>query len=54
VEVRFVAESPLRTKVALEHRLLERFGDASERMRTGFESEGGWQTLLETFAAEAR
>jgi uncharacterized protein YndB with AHSA1/START domain len=54
VEVRFVAESPLRTKVELEHRLLERFGDASESMRAGFESEGGWQTLLEVFAAATR
>ena len=50
VEVRFVAENPDRTRVELEHRDLDRFGDDADQMREGFDSEGGWQGLLECFA----
>ena len=51
VEVRFVAEGPDRTRVELEHRDLDRFGDAQEEIRSAFESPGGWRGLLEAFAA---
>jgi uncharacterized protein YndB with AHSA1/START domain len=50
VEVRFVADGPDRTRVELEHRDLERFGDAQAKMRDGFDSDGGWQGLLTAFA----
>ena len=51
VEVRFVAESPGRTRVELEHRNFERMGGADgETMRKGVD--GGWPGLLELFAAE--
>ena len=50
VEVRFVPETPNRTRVELEHRDLERFGDAQEPIRAAFESPGGWQGLLDAFA----
>ncbi len=50
VEVCFVAEGPQRTRVELEHRDLERFGDAQQQIRTAFESPGGWQALLGAFA----
>jgi uncharacterized protein YndB with AHSA1/START domain len=53
VEVRFVARGPDRTSVELEHRNLERFGDAHDTMRTGFDAPGGWQGLLDAFAATA-
>jgi uncharacterized protein YndB with AHSA1/START domain len=53
VEVRFVAVGPDRTRVELEHRDLDRFGDAEAQMRAGFDSPGGWQGLLELFAAQA-
>jgi len=50
VEVRFVSEASNRTRVELEHRDLERFGDAQEQIRTAFNSPGGWQGLLDSFA----
>ena len=53
VDVTFVAEAPERTRVTLEHRRLERFGDQAEMMRTIFESENGWSGLLAAYAARA-
>ena len=50
VEVRFVEESPERTRVELEHRRLERRGDGCERMATRSESEDGWPRRLRAFA----
>jgi hypothetical protein len=53
VEVRFVAESKERTRVVLEHRKLERYGDKAEMMRALFESEGAWSGTLAAFAQVA-
>jgi uncharacterized protein YndB with AHSA1/START domain len=53
VEVRFVAETPTRTRVELEHRNLDRFGLEAEQMKATFGSEGGWTGLLALFGAEA-
>ena len=53
VEVTFVAQSPKRTLVTLEHRNLDRFGAKQEEMRKAFESEGGWQLGLGRFARAA-
>jgi len=50
VEVLFIAESPDRTRVELEHRDLDRFGESAEQMRAAFDSGGGWQGLLGAFA----
>jgi uncharacterized protein YndB with AHSA1/START domain len=50
VEVRFVEESPTRTRVELEHRGLESFGDRAQEMRETFDSDGGWNGLLRAFA----
>jgi uncharacterized protein YndB with AHSA1/START domain len=50
VDVRFVAEGPSRTRVELEHRGLEAFGDQGETMRGVFDSPSGWSGLLERFA----
>jgi uncharacterized protein YndB with AHSA1/START domain len=51
VEVRFVAEAPDRTRVALEHRHLDRHGDGWESMRDGVDSDGGWPLYLERYSA---
>lgn len=51
VEVRFIAEAADRTRVEIEHRLLERYGDQTERMRSAFDSERGWSGMLSCFAA---
>jgi len=42
VEVRFEADGPDRTRVALEHRNLDRHGDGWERMRDAVGSPDGW------------
>jgi len=50
VEVRFSVEAPERTRVELEHRNLDRHGDAWEAVRDGVDSEGGWPLYLTRFA----
>lgn len=53
VEVRFIAAGPHTTRVHLVHRLLEHYGDQAEKMRTIFDSEGGWTGILQRFVAAA-
>jgi hypothetical protein len=54
VEVRFVVLGPALTRIELEHRMLERLGDAAETMRGAFDSEGGWSGILKAYAARAK
>jgi len=53
VEVHFLPEGPEKTRVVLEHRKLERFGDKAEMMRTMFEGQGAWVSTLEALAKAA-
>jgi len=50
VEIRFVAESPERTRVELEHRNLDRHGPGWESMRDAVGHSNGWAGGLERFA----
>ena len=51
VEVRFVQDGPGRTRVALEHRHLERHGEGWEGVQAGVDDDQGWPLYLERFAA---
>jgi uncharacterized protein YndB with AHSA1/START domain len=54
VEVRFVSETPQRTRVELEHRNLDHHGEGWEAVRGGVDSEGGWPLYLQRFVALAQ
>lgn len=51
VEVTFVAETPERTRVELEHRNLDRHGPGWQAVRDGVNDEAGWPLYLARFAA---
>jgi uncharacterized protein YndB with AHSA1/START domain len=53
VEVTFERVGPNRTRVVLEHRKLERYGDKAEMMRDLFDKPDAWQGILEAFAKVA-
>ncbi|MDQ6911242.1 MAG: SRPBCC family protein [Actinomycetota bacterium] len=49
-EVRFIAETPDRTRVELEHRNLDRHGEGWEGVREGIAGAEGWPLYLKGFA----
>jgi len=53
VEVKFLPLADGRTRVELEHRNLERFGDAAEKVRGQIGADTGWGAILASFGATA-
>jgi uncharacterized protein YndB with AHSA1/START domain len=53
VEVRFIADGAGATRVELEHRNLERFGERADAMRQTIDSPEGWGGLLQLFKQAA-
>jgi uncharacterized protein YndB with AHSA1/START domain len=51
VEVRFVVETPVRTRVELEHRRLDRHGPGWPAVSEGVEGDEGWALYLARYAA---
>jgi DNA-binding transcriptional ArsR family regulator/uncharacterized protein YndB with AHSA1/START domain len=49
-EARFVAETPQRTRVEIEHRKLERHGEGWEGVRDGVAGDQGWPLYLKRYA----
>jgi uncharacterized protein YndB with AHSA1/START domain len=50
VEVRFIPETPERTRVELEHRNIERHGAGWEQSREALDSDDAWTLYLRRFA----
>jgi uncharacterized protein YndB with AHSA1/START domain len=50
VEIRFVAETPQRTRLDLEHRNIERHGPGWEAVRDGVADDAGWTLYLDRYA----
>jgi hypothetical protein len=53
VEIRFIPDGENGTRVELEHRRLDRYGERRDQMRAVFDTEGDWGRLLAMFARVA-
>ena len=53
VEVQFEPLGPEETRVVLEHRKLENYGDAAEKMVNLFNQDNAWMEILRHFATYA-
>jgi uncharacterized protein YndB with AHSA1/START domain len=50
LDIRFVPDGDGMTRVELEHRHIERFGDKAAALRESLDSPDGWSGLLAAFA----
>ena len=50
IDVRFIAETPTRTRVELEHRGLQAYGERTNAMRERYEGDGAWTYVLDCYA----
>jgi uncharacterized protein YndB with AHSA1/START domain len=53
VEIKFVPLADGRTRVELEHRNLERYGDAADTVRGQIGADAGWGSILKSFGVTA-
>lgn len=53
VEVRFLPEGQLRTRVEVEHRFFDRHQGGAEPMRTNVDAPTGWTLVLSQFSSRA-
>lgn len=53
VEVTFTADGPKRTRVTLEHRNLERFGETAAELRKAIGASSGWGAIVDSFKKAA-
>ena len=53
IEICFIPEGQNATRVELEHRRLDRYGERRDQMRAVFDKEGDWGRLLAMFARAA-
>lgn len=53
VELRFTSEGARATRVDLEHRHLERYGELAEKVRETVGAPGGWTAILDLYARAA-
>jgi hypothetical protein len=53
LEIRFIAEGPNETRVELEHRDMEKFGDKAAEIRASFDSPEGWNGALAAYIGVA-
>lgn len=53
VEVRFTADGPGRTRVDVEHRLLDAYAEQAAAMRAAFDAPEGWNGMLAAYAKAA-
>lgn len=51
VDVRFIAETPQRTRLELEHRHIDRHGPGWEAVTDGVNGQDGWPLYLNRYAA---